>query len=144
MSKHRPKSGESPPVPLPPLRVRCHKNAPAWDRLYASFEDRLNEHAWFVHAYRNLSGAAVAAKLSQEAALELEIARIDDNNLEIYSFCDDLHCIFFWVSEETETVYILHAEKQRLFGGYSGAVLGIVKWRLGEVKRADKARGRTP
>ncbi len=143
MSKHKPKPGETLPVPPPPLRVRCHKKAPAWDRLYASFEGRLNEHAWFVHAYRNLGGAAAAAKLSKEAASELEIARIDDNNLEIYSFSDDLHCIFFWVSEETGTVYILHAEKKQLFGGYSVAVLAIVKWRLSDVKRADAARART-
>lgn len=136
--EHAEKSGAE--IPPPPLRLRIHKNAPPYDGQYRKVLERLEVVGRFRRLALDLPGVASAAAYADKAAADLGVKPVRVGSVTVSRLAWSGLVVWYWVSVETSTVYLLHAIPETLFGRIPASADHIAAMRGAEVQKRDAAR----
>jgi hypothetical protein len=126
--------------PVPPYRIRVHKDAPPRDESYRHASQQIELAGWFQQALRMLAGVGGAIHAADAFAADLSIESVDARGENFHAIESQGLIVFFWISHATRTVYILHSEPIRIFRAYVERGPVIAARRLGPIRATDAER----
>jgi hypothetical protein len=96
-------------LPRNPVRVKFHLSVKRLPDDFEQLHRTLNELAWFAHAARDIAALTTERLLVDDNVARAHgIEAVPGQNPGFFVIHQESRCIFFWVAEDSGTVYILH------------------------------------
>jgi len=127
-------------LPEPPYSLRIHMDAPGRDRAYRTVKERMEFAACLDHSMRNLGEIGRAAAEDGQALADQDVEEVEALGDRFYRLDVGSTVVLFWISHDTRTVYVMHAEQKRLMSGVGKTALCLAARRLRSLRELDLRR----